>query len=338
MSSIFAPALHTVAATVFIIMAMATAASAEIKSCTPENAPVETLPPAQKTPLQLVFQLRQTMPATGILLCRDVYGLRIGNSLSVTAPKVVGLDIGLPFSVGKEVTGIHLSLIGNILLNKFSGLQLGGIYNVTNEFTGIQIAPILNIAGTDDNVAYGVQLGLINFADLRGVQAGLVNLAGTSSVQIGGVSAAREALVQASIFSNILFDLEERNVFVQLGGLIGNYATNVGLFQGIGVLNIADKLSGVQAGVVNIAISDLGGLQVGLINIADITIFADRHDKDYAKVKGVQLGLINHAESIRGLQIGFVNSAVSLKGVQIGALNINRSGPLKFMPLVNIGF
>lgn len=51
----------------------------------------------------------------------------------------------------------------------------------------------------------------------------------------------------------------------------------------------------------------------------------------YAKVKGVELGLINEAGRVRGLQLGLINKTVELKGVQIGLWNVNEKRKFPFI-------
>lgn len=52
---------------------------------------------------------------------------------------------------------------------------------------------------------------------------------------------------------------------------------------------------------------------------------------------GVQLGVVNVVDArVRGVQVGLVNYAGDLKGLQIGLLNFNTSGI--FFPVINLGF
>lgn len=72
----------------------------------------------------------------------------------------------------------------------------------------------------------------------------------------------------------------------------------------------------------------VGGLQLaGLGNIAART-----------NIYGAQIGLYNEAGSVYGFQIGLINVAQSLHGIQIGLINIHKSGLLRIMPGINIGF
>ena len=54
---------------------------------------------------------------------------------------------------------------------------------------------------------------------------------------------------------------------------------------------------------------------------------------------GVQFaGVLNRTKRMRGLQISLVNWTDELEGVQLGLININRKGPIPFLPLFNFGF
>ena len=54
---------------------------------------------------------------------------------------------------------------------------------------------------------------------------------------------------------------------------------------------------------------------------------------------GVQAAtLVNKARRMRGLQISLVNWTDELQGAQIGLVNINRKGPIPFLPIFNFGF
>ena len=48
--------------------------------------------------------------------------------------------------------------------------------------------------------------------------------------------------------------------------------------------------------------------------------------------------LLNRAKRMRGLQISLVNWTDELEGIQLGLININRKGPIPFLPLFNFGF
>lgn len=56
------------------------------------------------------------------------------------------------------------------------------------------------------------------------------------------------------------------------------------------------------------------------------------------EVNGCQVGFVNVAKDVNGVQVGMLNGAKKLCGVQIGLLNVNERGPLKFFPMINVGW
>ena len=90
--------------------------------------------------------------------------------------------------------------------------------------------------------------------------------------------------------------------------------------------DVADSLSGFQAGVYNSANqANLFGVQLGVWNEA-------------GSIRGGQLGLINTAGVAEGVQVGVINRCEEMYGVQIGLVNVIRCAEIKFCPIVNVGF
>lgn len=97
----------------------------------------------------------------------------------------------------------------------------------------------------------------------------------------------------------------------------GVFGVNVGL-----VNDVEGDLLGVQAGLVNTSVRSFG-VQAGLVNRAEI-------------LQVLQAGLVNRTKRGIGVQVGLVNNADELHGVQVGLINRVQSGPIPFMPIVNI--
>jgi hypothetical protein len=81
---------------------------------------------------------------------------------------------------------------------------------------------------------------------------------------------------------------------------------------GVGGINSADRVDGLQAGLMSVSENEMNGAQVSAI--------------------------FNVGKTVRGLQVGLVNSADELKGLQIGLINLVKNGPIPFFPLINPGF
>jgi hypothetical protein len=114
------------------------------------------------------------------------------------------------------------------------------------------------------------------------------------------------------------------------------------------VMNIADTVSGVQAGGVLNVSRDIKGAQLAgvfsnakTVNGVQISGILNRAHK----IKGVQIGLINYADSLSGLQIGLINYAknggynvVELSANELNSINIAyKSGTRKFYTAFSAG-
>jgi hypothetical protein len=107
--------------------------------------------------------------------------------------------------------------------------------------------------------------------------------------------------------------------------------TAIGL-QAAGLANInvnKARIYGLQIATVNSNKSEsvVVGVQAALVNLAKFT-----------DVRGVQVGVYNHAHDVVGLQLGLVNIADSLHGIQIGLINFHTRGLFAVAPILNIGF
>ena len=55
-------------------------------------------------------------------------------------------------------------------------------------------------------------------------------------------------------------------------------------------------------------------------------------------MRGLQVGIINVADTVQGFQVGLINRAESAYGFQVGGVNVIRESEVVFFPIVNIGF
>ncbi|NTD97648.1 carboxypeptidase-like regulatory domain-containing protein [Agrobacterium tumefaciens] len=149
-----------------------------------------------------------------------------------------GIEIAGLFNLTKgDIKKVQFAGLFNIVGGSVKAIQIAGVYNnVKRNTAGIQVGGILNKA---DGNACGIQLGgLSNITreKVQGLQvAGMVNKAkAVSGVQLGG------------LFNKVADRLEG----IQFAGLI-NYARRMDGLQ-ISVLNMADSVSGVGIGLVNL--------------------------------------------------------------------------------------
>jgi hypothetical protein len=126
--------------------------------------------------------------------------------------------------------------------------------------------------------------------------------AGVNGVEIGG-----------------LFNINREDVhYAQVAGIFNNVGGSVSGTQVAGVGNsVADSVSGVQvAGVANHIKGKMEGVQVaGVLNYTS------------GDTKGLQVsGVCNYTRKLRGMQIGIINIADSSDGYSLGFINIIRNG------------
>lgn len=211
------------------------------------------------------------------------------NLLGGYAGGVNGFEMAGVFNINKtDVRGAQLAGIFNMAGGKVSGLQIAGVYNhVMKASEGWQFAGFANLVNAQ---LKGIQIGgAYNhvWGDIEGAQiAGFVNLAKGSveGAQISGSVNYADSTVNGTQIAGFVNIAKEKTEGVQIAGA-ANYAN--------------DTLDGTQiAGFANIAGNEMRGTQVsGFFN--------------YAKhVKGVQVGVVNIADTSSGVSIGFFNFIV----------------------------
>jgi hypothetical protein len=105
--------------------------------------------------------------------------------------------------------------------------------------------------------------------------------------------------------------------FAQIAGLV-NWNLNTSNIYGLQLAGGANINNG-RSTLIGLAIAPIGNFAAA------------------SAVGGAQIGIINRARQVYGVQLGLLNIAEELHGLQLGLININRSGPLAFVPVVNIG-
>lgn len=219
----------------------------------------------------------------------------------------------------------HVSL--NVLAGYAQGLEgveVGGIANLIREdVTGVQVGGIINVVGGSVN---GIQVGGIsNHAggSLKGIQVGgIYNLVQDTihGIQVSGIANLCQQQVKGLQIAGIVNSAPSKVDGTQIAGLVNQSRGEVSIGQISGLVNHGHDIGGFQiAGLGNRARGKVGASQIaGLYNIA----------KD--SVSGVQIaGLYNKASRVKGVQIGLVNIADTLDGMAIGLLNWSRKGGYK---------
>ena len=240
------------------------------------------------------------------------FALGFGIQFGLPEDDVDLLRLGLFGAEHHNVGGLDLNLTYGYASGEARALQLAPVNVVEGPLTGVQFG-VVNVSGVlRESPSTGAQLGLlVNYADgMDGVQTALlVNRAGTGS----GVQLA----------AGCNFSDRYRGVQVALVNLDGDDVHGAQ----IGFVNVgAKEFSGLQLGAFNGSPEgSYRGWQAGLLNTADT-------------LSGVQVGLVNLADSAEGWQVGLYNDARTLRGVQIGLLNRVVESDLPFLPFLRLSY
>lgn len=181
------------------------------------------------------------------------------------------------------------------VINNFSFNVLGGYSGGTN---GFELAGLFNI---DKKSAQYFQL------------AGIFNTVGenVNGLQVAGVSNTVLDSVRGAQIGGVTNFVRTKFSGFQLGGVYNHVGASLDGFQLGGVVNFTNhKTHGAQiAGVANVSSREVNGIQVaGVFNYT-------------RKLRGVQIGLINVADTSEGYSIGLIN--IVFKGYHKLSLSTN---------------
>lgn len=220
-----------------------------------------------------------------------VDGLEIGGLFNIDKKDVQYAQIaGALNIVGGSMTGAQIAGFSNTVLDSVDGIQVGGAGNfVKRNLTGWQLGGAYNYVGGN---AHAVQLsGFKNF-----VRRDFVGWQGTGFYN--------------SVWGSING--------LQSAGAINFAKGNVSGAQIAGFVNINTRsIQGAQlAGFVNVNGKDAKGLQLGYaVNV------------NGGQMHGAQIAaLVNYTKRLKGVQIGLLNIADTSDGYSIGLVNIILKG------------
>ena len=172
---------------------------------------------------------------------------------------------------GQVVNNFSLNVLGGYTAGT-NGMEIGGLFNIDKkEVKYLQAAGVFNVVGGE---VHGFQVAGINNTVLDT----------TYGFQAAGIN----NLVKGKFAG------------FQVGGIYNHVADSVKGVQAAGVANFARrKLSGAQfAGVGNVSNKETDGVQ-----IAGVSNYSK-------KLRGVQIGLINIADTSEGYSIGLINVVI----------------------------
>ena len=225
----------------------------------------------------------------------------------------------------------------NIVDGNEAGLQLGLFANWVNEsHHGIQVAGLFNFGGFEADRPVPIRERKNNPALAPGEN--FVKIPPSAGLQLaGGFNRSRD-------FTGLQLAFLMNSSRCLRGGQIA--AIN---------MPAKDSIHGFQLGLVNSGAFDFHGLQAGVIctSCARDSRDAAGNTRTFARLSGLQLGLVtstgdlhggqvgvvNLADSVSGFQLGVYNRAKVLRrGVQIGLLNQRGDSDIPFLPLVRATF
>lgn len=215
---------------------------------------------------------------------------------------------------GQVVNKFSINVIGGYAAG-VDGFELGTVFNIVKgNMQHVQIGGVFNVVGGKTN---GVQIAGVHnqvLDSMRGVQVG-----GVSNI----VQGSENGVQISGVIGQIYGDMDG----MQAQGVLGIVKGNADGWQVAGIGNYAGgEMSGAQlSGIYNYARRGASGAQLAAIgNIS------------HGTVRGVQLGTIfNYAKHLKGVQIGLVNIADSSSGYTIGLVNIVKHGYRKLSIYTN---
>ncbi len=230
-------------------------------------------------------------------------------SLNVIGGYSAGVDaveMGTLFNIVKnDVKYVQASGLVNVVGGRVTGVQLAGLHNnVLDTVVGVQGAGISNVVKGSIEGVQAAGIYNLGIGRIKGIQAsGIINTAidTVSGIQAAGIINTSIRELKGIQYSGILNSSIGEVKGAQYAGILNNSIGAVKGMQTAGVLNVGVKdITGAQlAGVMNVSIGDVKGVQAApILNYAH-------------KVKGVQIGLVNYADS-SDVSIGLFS--VVLKG------------------------
>ncbi len=215
-------------------------------------------------------------------------GVELGGLMNHSFGEVKGLQAaGFANCAGGPMHGIQLSGLCNMAMDGVVGVQAAGIVNsATLEMKGVQLSGIINRAKfTGDGAQFA---GIVNLAmkPYQGFQmAGIanINMGSSRTHQFAGLlNLAKEPVHGAQVSGLInlshhtmdglqvagLMNLHAgQSRSLQMAGLLNRTKTDFKGAQVAGLLNMAQKVSGLQLGLINIADTVESGVPIGIFSV-----------------------------------------------------------------------
>jgi hypothetical protein len=256
-------------------------------------------------------------PASG-----TVNGIALGLPLT-GARRINGLATGI-FGAGADesITGIGVGPVGVGAGDELRGIMVGGIgVGSGGGLTGIGVGGIGVGSGGPMTGIFVGGIGTGSGDDIKGVAIGGIGVGGGGRMMglaIGGIGVGSGGGIKG----------------VSIGGIgVGSGGNITGLsIGGVGV-GSGGRLRGVSIGGVGVGAPELSGLVISGIGAGGEEVHAIVLTGAYFNVarggtfRGASLAGFNRVRGTqRGLTIGLINYARTLRGVQVGLINVSDNG------------
>ncbi|MBR1920762.1 MAG: hypothetical protein IJ829_02020 [Kiritimatiellae bacterium] len=175
-----------------------------------------------------------------------------------------------------------------------------------------------------------------------GVDFGFVGVTGGNmkGLELGGfnlVDSGESVGAQFGLVANRTKDVYG----LQVAGLL-NWNDNLAYGAQVGALNFNSEFTGARFGLVDWTFGNMTGATLAFANVAcnEFTgLSMGVFNYGLSKISGAQIGLLNVVSGAsEGLQLGIVNASQHHLGVQVGLVNLNATGSIGFLPIVNVNF
>ncbi len=132
-------------------------------------------------------------------IAKNVYGIQFAIGLNIVEDSGIGIQIGLVGNNARDFTGIQFGGVNanfstkstmyfsdptrertsKMSTEKYRGLQCAYGWNIVEDFSGLQIGLLFNYSKT----MRGIQIGIVNYSkSLTGIQIGILNIAKNSPI------------------------------------------------------------------------------------------------------------------------------------------------------------
>jgi hypothetical protein len=281
---------------------------------------------------------------------RKVSGVQLNGLVSLSTQSLTGIQVSGILNVSDTIAGIQFGGILNV--NKKlarGGIQAAGIMNINNgDLEGIQLAGLINVnVGKLDGIQTSGLIG-VNVGDINGVQAsGLFNanaksMRGIQFAGLGNVNTLKNKRDTILLYKN-KSSYTTADIYTIIRGkarsiqssTARDFVDNEIIKRSTDdtIVDSTNEDSNEEPITDSIIVeSEVSGIQLaGLFNVNSYSVkgiqAAGVFNVNTKEAKGVQFApFVNYTGVLKGLQVGLINVADTSCGLSIGLLNVSKNG------------